>query len=154
MTIKYMRENLANDAQCIPNDSPLHSSVHWITLFPWELTVVHTVAGYIRRFYYNVNAIVVHYLTMIHHKSSCSFRQWAIRHFGLWDRELQYVNQLIGEDIRNNSAWNQRYFVINNTTGFTDPVLSTEVEYVSGINNIIILNILFMAPKIKITVNI
>ena len=85
-------------------------------------------------------------------KSSCSFRQWAIRHFGLWDRELQYVNQLIGEDIRNNSAWNQRYFVINNTTGFTDPVLSTEVEYVSCIDNIIILNILLMAPEIKMIV--
>ena len=60
------------------------------------------------------------------------YRQWAIRHFGLWEREIEYVNQLIGEDLRNNSAWNQRYFVITNTTGYTENVLSTEVKYVSS----------------------
>ena len=62
-----------------------------------------------------------------------NYRQWAIRHFGLWDREIEYVSQLIGEDLRNNSAWNQRYFVISNTTGYTDSVLNTEVKYVSYI---------------------
>jgi protein farnesyltransferase/geranylgeranyltransferase type-1 subunit alpha len=29
----------------------------------------------------------------------------------VWDQELEYVEKLLREDIRNNSAWNQRFFV-------------------------------------------
>ena len=58
------------------------------------------------------------------------FRQWVIREFSLWENELDYVNKLLVEDLRNNSAWNQRYFVINNTTGFTDDVVDREVRYI------------------------
>lgn len=47
----------------------------------------------------------------------------------LFDDELNYVDQLLEDDIRNNSAWNQRYFVINNTTGFTEEVLKHEIKY-------------------------
>lgn len=47
----------------------------------------------------------------------------------LFDGELNYVEQLLDDDIRNNSAWNQRYFVINNTTGFTEDVLKREIKY-------------------------
>lgn len=47
----------------------------------------------------------------------------------LFDGELNYVDQLLDDDIRNNSAWNQRYFVINNTTGFTEDVLKREIKY-------------------------
>ena len=46
----------------------------------------------------------------------------------MWDGELDYINQLLGEDLRNNSAWNQRYFVVNNTTGFKNDVLEREVK--------------------------
>ena len=31
----------------------------------------------------------------------------------LFDQELEYVERLLEEDIRNNSAWNQRFFVIS-----------------------------------------
>ena len=55
-------------------------------------------------------------------------RQWVIKEFELWENELEYVNQLIVDDLRNNSAWNQRYFVINTTTTFTDEVISREIE--------------------------
>ena len=48
--------------------------------------------------------------------------------FGLWDGELDYVDSLLKVDLRNNSAWNQRYFVISQTTGFTDAVLEREVK--------------------------
>jgi protein farnesyltransferase/geranylgeranyltransferase type-1 subunit alpha len=47
----------------------------------------------------------------------------------LYDGELEYVDSLISDDIRNNSAWNQRYFVIMGTTGFTDEVLDREIDY-------------------------
>ena len=34
------------------------------------------------------------------------------------------------DDIRNNSAWNQRYFVIAHTTGFKDEIVERELDYV------------------------
>lgn len=40
------------------------------------------------------------------------------------------MDSLLQADVRNNSAWNQRYFVINNLTGFTEIVLSREYDYV------------------------
>ena len=48
--------------------------------------------------------------------------------FGLWEGELEYISRLITDDVRNNSAWNQRYFVITNTTGFTDDVIAREIK--------------------------
>lgn len=48
----------------------------------------------------------------------------------LYENELNYIDSLLEADVRNNSAWNQRYFVINNLTGFTDNVLQREYTYV------------------------
>ena len=55
-------------------------------------------------------------------------RQWVLSEFGLWDGELSYITRLITEDVRNNSAWNQRYFVVVNTTGFNDDVIAQEIK--------------------------
>lgn len=41
-----------------------------------------------------------------------SHRQWVLRELGGWENELQFCEKLLNEDIRNNSAWNQRFFVI------------------------------------------
>ena len=41
-----------------------------------------------------------------------SYRQWLVRHFSLWDSELPYVEALLQADVRNNSAWNHRWFVV------------------------------------------
>lgn len=49
--------------------------------------------------------------------------------FRLFDNELRYVEYLINCDVRNNSAWNQRYFVVSNTTGFTDDIVQRELDY-------------------------
>lgn len=46
----------------------------------------------------------------------------------MWDGELDYIDTLLKADLRNNSAWNQRYFVVSQTTGFTDTVLEREVR--------------------------
>ncbi|KAH8409426.1 hypothetical protein KR222_003792 [Zaprionus bogoriensis] len=55
-------------------------------------------------------------------------RQWAIRTFNLYDDELEFVDRLIREDQRNNSAWNQRFFVIKHL-GFTPEVIQRELAY-------------------------
>lgn len=44
-----------------------------------------------------------------------SYRQWLLAEFNLpelWSGELDYVETLLDEDIRNNSAWHHRYFVV------------------------------------------
>ncbi|KAF9934201.1 CAAX geranylgeranyltransferase alpha subunit [Linnemannia zychae] len=62
-----------------------------------------------------------------------SYRQWVLGHFGLgpwWHDELGYTDQLIEKDMRNNSAWNQRFFVVTNSPGgLTEEVLQREVQF-------------------------
>lgn len=41
-----------------------------------------------------------------------SYRQWLVRHFSLWDSEIPYIESLLQADVRNNSAWNHRWFVV------------------------------------------
>ncbi len=48
----------------------------------------------------------------------------------MWHNELAYVESLINKDIRNNSAWNQRYFVINNTKDTSSPeTINAEIKF-------------------------
>jgi protein farnesyltransferase/geranylgeranyltransferase type-1 subunit alpha len=42
---------------------------------------------------------------------------------------LEYTDDLISEDIFNNSGWNQRYFVFNNTTNFEPEIIDSEVDF-------------------------
>ncbi|KAH1104841.1 hypothetical protein GYH30_038264 [Glycine max] len=46
------------------------------------------------------------------HYHAWSHRQWVLQALGGWEDELNYCTELLKEDIFNNSAWNQRYFVI------------------------------------------
>lgn len=48
--------------------------------------------------------------------------------FSLYDDELEFVDRLIREDQRNNSAWNQRFFVLKHL-GFTPEVIRRELDY-------------------------
>ena len=43
-----------------------------------------------------------------------SYRQWLVRKFDLWEGhgELEEMERFIRLDVRNNSAWNHRYFVV------------------------------------------
>ncbi|KAL5990952.1 hypothetical protein ACLOJK_011858 [Asimina triloba] len=41
-----------------------------------------------------------------------SHRQWVLQALGGWEDELDYCQLLLEDDVFNNSAWNQRYFVI------------------------------------------
>ena len=42
-------------------------------------------------------------------------RQWAIKTYSMYSGEMDLVDQFLTKDIYNNSAWNHRYFIINNT---------------------------------------
>jgi protein farnesyltransferase/geranylgeranyltransferase type-1 subunit alpha len=51
--------------------------------------------------------------------------------FNLWEGELDFISRLLQEDVRNNSAWNQRYFVLKATADLTSPtLLAAEVDFV------------------------
>lgn len=53
------------------------------------------------------------------------------------EKELDFVEDLLSKDMRNNSAWNQRYFVIYNS----DPSSETiEKELIYTFNKIKILS--------------
>ncbi|KAI0763476.1 protein prenylyltransferase [Trametes elegans] len=45
-----------------------------------------------------------------------SYRQWLLAHFNsearLWARERAYAEELLAADVRNNSAWHHRFFVV------------------------------------------
>ena len=58
-----------------------------------------------------------------------SSSQWVLKRFNLWDGELDYIEQLLARDVRNNSAWNQRYFVVSNTEGEGLDTARREVEF-------------------------
>lgn len=40
------------------------------------------------------------------------------------------MDKLLDDDVRNNSAWNQRFFVISNTTGFPEDIVKSEIKSV------------------------
>ena len=52
-------------------------------------------------------------------------RQWAIETYGLWGGELQFVEGVLATDIRNNSAWNQRWFYVHKRPA---PPTATELD--------------------------
>lgn len=44
-----------------------------------------------------------------------SYRQWILAHFNddaLWRGELPFVEHMLDSDLRNNSAWHHRFFVV------------------------------------------
>lgn len=50
-----------------------------------------------------------------------SYRQWLVKHFALWNqRELDDVERLLRVDVRNNSAWNHRWFLVFGREGEMD----------------------------------
>ena len=58
----------------------------------------------------------------------------VLSQYKIWDKELEYVDELLSIDLRNNSAWNHRYFVIENTVRhffFSNILLSKFVFYSS-----------------------
>lgn len=65
-----------------------------------------------------------------------SYRQWLVKRFALWDDgEVQACEILLKMDVRNNSAWNHRWFVVfgrdeGSAVLRDESVVQREVEYV------------------------
>ncbi len=59
-----------------------------------------------------------------------SYRQWLVRTFDLWDGEIVDIERLLDEDVRNNSAWNHRWFVVFGRGEVGEEVVEREIEYV------------------------
>ncbi|KAI5474636.1 protein farnesyltransferase/geranylgeranyltransferase type-1 subunit alpha [Pseudohyphozyma bogoriensis] len=76
-----------------------------------------------------------------------AYRQWALCHFfapsggdtsaskenreEVWKGEIEYVDRLLEEDVRNNSAWNHRYFVaFESGAEKGDGIVERELKYV------------------------
>jgi protein farnesyltransferase/geranylgeranyltransferase type-1 subunit alpha len=62
-----------------------------------------------------------------------SYRQWLVRRFDLFDdqQEMQAVEDLLQQDIRNNSAWNHRWFLVfgkEDTRNVEKSVIDREIE--------------------------
>ncbi|GJJ14985.1 hypothetical protein Clacol_009255 [Clathrus columnatus] len=66
------------------------------------------------------------------------YRQWILAHFNredLWIAEIRYVEQMLKKDLRNNSAWNHRFFVLwsngrRESGEIQDEFLRTEIQFV------------------------
>ncbi|KAF3929026.1 hypothetical protein ABW20_dc0101664 [Dactylellina cionopaga] len=62
-----------------------------------------------------------------------TYRQWLTKRFSLFDdEELAMTARLLEEDVRNNSAWNHRYFVVFGKLGTENPaegVVEREVGF-------------------------
>lgn len=62
-----------------------------------------------------------------------SYRQWMVERFGLWrdDGEVQFADEMIKRDVRNNSAWNHRFFVLfGKGQGREKEIVEREIQYV------------------------
>ena len=54
--------------------------------------------------------------------------QWLVARFSLWLSELPFVDSLLDSDVRNNSAWNHRYFVHDRQQTWNEQTVASEVE--------------------------
>jgi len=72
-----------------------------------------------------------------------AYRQWVLCHFcgvskdevnaDVWKGEIDFVESLLNMDLRNNSAWNHRFFVVFESGkggGDTEEVVERELSYV------------------------
>lgn len=55
-------------------------------------------------------------------------KRWVVRYFGLvgYSRELEYTEKMIHKDVRNNSAWSHRMFILG------DSQFDKELQFVEG----------------------
>ncbi|ODV95249.1 hypothetical protein PACTADRAFT_49998 [Pachysolen tannophilus NRRL Y-2460] len=62
-----------------------------------------------------------------------AYRKWLVEKFNLYadQREIFFINEMLTKDIRNNSAWNHRFFIFfnNNNKEITKNLIKQEIEF-------------------------
>lgn len=58
-------------------------------------------------------------------------RKWLIEKFELYEEELKALEFFLDQDIRNNSAWNQRFFIYKHYIDLKKKTLKDEILYFS-----------------------
>lgn len=65
-----------------------------------------------------------------------SYRQWLVKRFDLFDKpeELEWTAEMIEADVRNNSAWNHRYYLVAGGRDGkpSEDLAKREIEYVNA----------------------
>ena len=56
-----------------------------------------------------------------------SYRQWLVHYFNNYTQEISFIDKMLNDDIRNNSAWNHKYFVNKETTNFNKDFIDEEL---------------------------
>ena len=82
-----------------------------------------------------------------------AYRQWLLVHFNqpsLWDGELPFVELLLSGDVRNNSAWHHRFFVVFETGAHPG---SLEDEEGGGKDEVLRRELRFVKEKISLAPN-
>ncbi len=63
------------------------------------------------------------------HYHAWAHRQWLVQEFGQWEAELPLCEECIDADVRNNSAWNHRFFVVSQRPGGGGLAAAREAEF-------------------------
>lgn len=82
-----------------------------------------------------------------------AYRQWILVHFNqpaLWNGELPFVELLLSGDVRNNSAWHHRFFVVFETGAHAG---SLEDEECGGRDEVLRRELRFVKEKISLAPN-
>ena len=57
-----------------------------------------------------------------------SYRLWFIERFGLWEGELEFIEEELGDgEVTNNSLWSYRYFIKMKTNEFSSQLVKEEL---------------------------
>lgn len=60
--------------------------------------------------------------------------------FRNFSNEMEYISNLLNDDVRNNSAWNQRHFVFMNLKDFSLKALAEELNEIWGFTKFALCN--------------
>ena len=58
-----------------------------------------------------------------------SYRQYFVKKYSLFEEDLKFVEKLLRYDIRNNSAWNERFFIFTHFPGWNENTIKSESDY-------------------------